>query len=331
MTRRLAVVASLLALAGCLQEVVEDNPGSGTRPLNDEEAALAARYDIHALLEDDEIEGGGDVSAARVQAFLVFKGSALADYEDDGESAAALIVARSRAADIHPLYLLARIQTESSLISSGTLRHIDRATGCGCPDGGSCSGAYAGLGDQVQCAAEKVREYLADLDEGGETVAGWSVDEAKRTLDPCTATPRNRATAALYTYTPWVGAYGQQCRKAGVGGSTLLVNIYRRYQAEFGALVVEEEEPAVDAGVDPDGGEVAAGGGDAGAGPADAGVGDGDAGQTGAAFCEGRHGTWCDGDALVDCGAGGGVEVGREACAQGCASMPLGTPDRCNE
>jgi hypothetical protein len=284
-----AVVVALALVPGCLQDVLEENPGSGSRAPTDDEAALAARYDIHALVRDDQIEGGADVTVEQVQAFLVRKGSALADYVDaDGVAAADAIVTRGRASNIHPIYLLARLQAESSIVSSGSLHNVDRAAGCGCPDGSSCATSTRGFAKQVQCAAEKMREYLDDLDDAGETVALWAVGRTKKTLDPCWPTPTNRATAALYTYTPWVGDYGLQCRKAGVGGSTLVVDILHRYETEMGAAPASTST-----------------------------------------FCVGKHGIWCDGDELVSCGTGGGVEVSRAPCDFGCTSMPAGTPDQC--
>jgi LysM repeat protein len=45
------------------------------------------------------------------------------------------------------------------------------------------------------------------------------------------------------------------------------------------------------------------------------------------AFCSGRTGTYCDGNALVVCS--NGTEVSRQNCANGCQSMPAGMPDVC--
>ena len=47
-------------------------------------------------------------------------------------------------------------------------------------------------------------------------------------------------------------------------------------------------------------------------------------------FCEGKmNGHWCDGDDLVLCRDGRVAE--RTPCEHGCRSMPLGTPDRCED
>ena len=192
-------------------------------------------FDMHRLLEDTDITGGQGISTAQVQGFLQQKGSYLAGYTDPAwnKTAAALIVEQSKAQGISPLYMLARIQTESSLITSGTSTNLAKATGCGCPDSGGCSTSYAGFGKQVECSAKKLRGYLTDLDAGRATVSGWKVSVSKSTSDPCTVKPTNKATAALYTYTPWVGAYATQCGKSTVGGSSLVALKHSQFKAEY--------------------------------------------------------------------------------------------------
>ena len=56
-----------------------------------------------------------------------------------------------------------------------------------------------------------MKKYFTQLDTNGKTTSGWAVDKQKTTSDPRTVTPDNKATVALYTYTPWVGAYGEGC------------------------------------------------------------------------------------------------------------------------
>jgi hypothetical protein len=51
------------------------------------------------------------------------------------------------------------------------------------------------------------------------TVSGWARNRTKTTQDDISVTPKNAATAALYTYTPWVGEAGGG--RAGVGGASL--------------------------------------------------------------------------------------------------------------
>ena len=74
--------------------------------------------------------------------------------------------------------------------------------------------AGAGLGPQAGAALVAnldetilmgcVGAPVDDLDAKGTTIAGWKVGVAKKTSDGYAVTPANKATAALYTYTPWV-------------------------------------------------------------------------------------------------------------------------------
>ncbi|MCS6912461.1 MAG: hypothetical protein RMK29_10905 [Myxococcales bacterium] len=229
----LIIGLGLGGLLGCgpadLEDLVED-------PLSGEQLdAAAARVDMHHLLRDADLTEGGHITVQQVQDFLQRKGGLLARYRDPeagGRTAAEIIVEQGRAHRIHPVYLLARIQTESSLVSGHVPARLPRAAGCGCPDGAGCSSAYAGFARQVQCAAEKMRSYLRDLEAGRPTVSGWRPGVARSTLDPCRVVPANRATAALYTYTPWVGAYAVQCGRRSVGGSSLLAALYGTYRQD---------------------------------------------------------------------------------------------------
>jgi hypothetical protein len=220
---RLTISFSLLLLA-C----------AGDAPPSDEyEDILAATpggLDRHRLIEDADLAGDQAVTVAQVQKLLEKEGSALATFSEDGRTAAQWIVDESKAAKISPVYMVARIETESSLIRSGTLDKIRQATGCACPDGAPCDPSFAAFGLQVRCAAELVRGYLIDLAEDNSTVTGWGVGVGKSSSDPCWVVPQNRATAALYTYTPWVGHYAAQCGTSQWGGSSLVALLLRHFK-----------------------------------------------------------------------------------------------------
>ena len=137
-------------------------------------------------------------------------------------SAAQFVVNAATAERIHPLVLVARMQVESSLVSKTTAptqRLIDRALGCGCPDGSSCSTSYkrARQAARVRREDRSARWFDASVAGTGE----WRKGRAKRTLDPRTVTPANHATATLYAYTPWV--------LVGSGGNWLVWNVTRKY------------------------------------------------------------------------------------------------------
>ncbi len=220
---------ALSAISGCAAETDEDADS-----VEEGADALSRRHDVHSLVTDDALRGGRNVTAEKVQSFLQREGSYLATWKDrSGRSAARVIVEESREHGVNPVYMLARIQVESSLVESGTSRNLSAATGCACPDGARCSRHEAGFANQVECAAELVEDYYAEIARDGVTRAGWGVGRSKATLDPCTIRPANKATAVLYTYTPWVGGGGKQCGKRGVGGSSLVAAIYEKYAPSF--------------------------------------------------------------------------------------------------
>ena len=157
--------------------------------------------------------------------------SGLADYQVNGVSAAQFIVDAAESQQIHPLMLIARMQVEASLVSKTakpSQTRVDKALGCGCPDGGGCSSSFRGFGPQMQCGAETLRKwYDASIDGSGQ----WRQGVSRKTLDPRTVTPANHATASLYAYTPWV--------LVGSGGNWLVWNVTRKYvrHAEANGLV----------------------------------------------------------------------------------------------
>jgi hypothetical protein len=224
-----AVTSVTAFVSGCAAEDVED-PAAGS---GEGESALSEKYDVNELMQDSEMRGGTKLSVARIQAFLESKGSYLASYEEEGQSAAQIIADNCKRANISPIYMLARIQTESSLVSSGTSRSLKAATGCACPDHAACDRSNAGFKQQVECAADLHASYFEEMRDNGVTRADWGVGKRMRTLDPCSVTPRTMATAVLYTYTPWVGTRGKQCSSRGSSGSTTLVSIVKSYAGEL--------------------------------------------------------------------------------------------------
>ena len=214
--------------------------GSGTSPASDGGSSngglikpvAGGKINPNHLMDDGDMLGGTSITVEKVQALLTSQRSALATLNQNGMSAAQLIVAQSTANGISPLYIIARIETESGLIHSTTTRNIGSATGCGCPDGSACNVMVAGFSNQVACAAKLMAGYTRALQGGGSTVSGWKTNVAKKTLDPCTVTPDGIASAASYTYTPWVGAYSSTgCGSLANGGSTLLATMVQRYKA----------------------------------------------------------------------------------------------------
>ena len=186
-------------------------------------------FNPNFLVDDHVFEDGTYLTAAQIQSFLEStpydKRSFLADWTDGHGSAAQLIAAAAKKYRINPLALLARLQVEWSLVyrdEAPKAFALDHAMGCGCHDGDPyCTSGEAGFANQLECGAGVFRKAMDDLLERGATVSGWRVGKAKTTLDPKTVTPANRATAALYTYTPWV--------LEGRGGNWLFWNVFRKF------------------------------------------------------------------------------------------------------
>ena len=110
---------------------------------------------------------------------------------------------------ISPKFLLVLLQKESSLIedpkpSSGRL---DWATGYGCPDNWACNPYYKGFGKQINSAS---LQFLAYMKESGnykyQMGKTYTFTNPYGTIsnEPMSVTPQNKATAALYNYTPHV-------------------------------------------------------------------------------------------------------------------------------
>lgn len=188
-------------------------------------AATAFAFDPHTLLSDEDMTGAL-FSRTQTISFLRSKSGYLAGQADEFGG---LIYEAAVGHGLNPQFLIAQIQKESSLVEdpNPSQTRIDYALGFGCPDTSPCRPADRGFRTQVTKAAAVFRGYLDDLTATGLTVSGWGVGVLKRTGaprntanphdpnweslngQPVFVTPTNAATAAMYTYNPWVGGHNQ--------------------------------------------------------------------------------------------------------------------------
>ena len=183
------------------------------------------------LVADDLFVDARYLTVEQLQDFLedtpYGRRSFLADYSEAGVSTSEHLVKAAETYRINPLVLLVKLQVEASLVyaeSPPSRFHMDHAMGCGCPDGDpTCRYAPKGLFLQIDCAARLFREYMDQLDADGHTLTGWGPGIEKLTSERQAITPRTKATAALYTYTPWV--------LRGQGGNWLYWNVSRRFSS----------------------------------------------------------------------------------------------------
>lgn len=170
-------------------------------------------FNPNAILEDSdifEIEMGYN----ELRQFLMSRGAlgrlTFKDIDGTDRSAADIIWRVANTYKVNPKYLLVLLQKEQSLIEhpNPSQRQLDWATGFAVCD--SCSKddpaiqAFKGFANQVEWAAKQHREkYLLQLLTGGTTISGYAPG-LTTVVDGMSVTPRNRATAMLYTYTPHI-------------------------------------------------------------------------------------------------------------------------------
>lgn len=187
------------------------------------------------LISDQDFTDANAMTLADVQKFLQDQNSSLAyhylpDSSGNLKFPAEIIWFAAQEANVSPKTLLTTLQKEQRTVTAQNLtqRQIDFAMGYGCPDGGGCSDRFRGFGKQVRGAALQFRGYLDDLAQKGETVAKWAVGRLKRTGDGFDIMPKNAATAALYSYTPWRGGSSEN-GVVHVGGNFSFVRIFRQW------------------------------------------------------------------------------------------------------
>lgn len=193
-----------------------------------------AAFSPDLLVSSGEFTDASAMSLADVQTFLQQRNSPLAslflpDSSGGLKLPTEIIWFAAQEARISPKVLLVTLQKEQRAVTNPkpSARQLDFVMGYGCPDGSGCSDRFRGFGKQVRGAALQFRGYLDDLAMKGETIARWAVGRVKQTGDGFDIAPRNDATAALYSYTPWRGggANGNQ----RIGGNLSFVRIWKEW------------------------------------------------------------------------------------------------------
>ena len=164
----------------------------------------------------------------------------MADDKFDGESAAHIIWQAAQDYSINPQVLIVLLEKEQSLVTDPWPNHRQyaSATGFDCPDTGGCDPRGAGFKNQVRKAAALFREVLD---------GGWSNYPAYTTqfiyYNPntgCGGTNiyiQNRATSALYRYTPYQPNAAALAAGKGTGDSCSSYgnrNFYNLFTEWFG-------------------------------------------------------------------------------------------------
>ena len=132
----------------------------------------------------------------------------LKDYSENSKTAAQIIYDASQTYKINPQVLIVLLQKEQSLITDTWPASFQykTATGYGCPDTAACDANYYGFTNQVNNAAKMFRAILNDSPtwytpyELGNNYIQYNPDSG---CGGTTVNIQNRATQALYNYTPY--------------------------------------------------------------------------------------------------------------------------------
>lgn len=176
--------------------------------------AHGATWSQNSILSNSQLEDYYAMTEPEIQQFLASRGS-LGSYvttDIDGvvKSASSIISRVAGNYGLNPQFLLTLLQREQGLVE-GLTPSEDRlswATGYAvcdrCDKDHPDLQEYRGFANQLEQTAKRFREvFLSQIEQVGKTFTGWGPGITKRT-DGVQVTPENRATAALYTYTPHI-------------------------------------------------------------------------------------------------------------------------------
>lgn len=160
------------------------------------------------------------------------------------ETAAQVIAKAASACGINPRVLITMLQKEQGLVtasgSSLTVAKYQKAMGLSCPDSAACDPAHAGFAPQVYGAASRLVTY-GEKPQSYNYRAGQTAKIAYHPNASCgssSVTIKNRATAALYNYTPYQPNAAALANIYGTGDSCSSYgnrNFWRLFSDWFGS------------------------------------------------------------------------------------------------
>ena len=161
------------------------------------------------------------------------------EYNGQKQTAAQVIYDAARDFQINPQVLIVLLEKEQGLITDTWPNHIQyrSATGFGCPDTAECDSKYYGFRNQVRNAASMFRSVLS---------GGWTNYPVGKNYVQYHPNPNcggsvinieNRATSALYRYTPYQPNVGALANYPGTSycGAYGNRNFYVTFRKWFGS------------------------------------------------------------------------------------------------
>ncbi len=167
----------------------------------------------------------------------------LKEYTENGKSSAQIIYDTAQEFQINPQVLLVLLQKEQGLVTDDwpDPTQFRSATGYGCPDGAPCDSEYYGFTNQVRWAA---RMFRAILNGSPSWYTPYILGNNYIRYNPnvscggTTVNIQNRATQALYNYTPYQPNSAALTTKYGLGNSCSAYgnrNFYSYFTDWFGS------------------------------------------------------------------------------------------------
>lgn len=258
------VVLALLLLVG---SVLAGAPGARAESPPDGLGGFSPGF----LITDTRMFDGDAMTRQQVDAFLDEKGARCTDGGDgapclkdlvtdtperpatayceripavEDATAGRLIADVARACDVNPQVILVMLQKEQGLITArnATPRQLDEALGFRCVDFQDCSPEFRGVVHQIYFGTSRLQEY-GDPSRGFRYREGGTYDIQYSPYPFCgygEVRIFNRATAALYNYTPFTPT--QAALDAGAGAVSDDVcatygnrNFFRNFSQWFGS------------------------------------------------------------------------------------------------
>lgn len=260
--RVLVRLATVAALVGSVLAF----PISGSTPSGMANAADLRAFDPGNIISDAVFFDPWTIDAPTVQAFLAARGAScvageqpcLKDYRQTtatqpgdaycstytgapNETASSIIVKVGQACGINPRVLIVLLQKEQGLVTGtrpATVRYT-KATGFACPDTAACNPEFSGFASQVYFAARQFQRYAANA--AGSYRAGRNNTVLYNPNSACGSSQvfiQNKATAGLYSYTPYQPNAAALAANYGTGDSCSSYgnrNFYNYFTDWFGS------------------------------------------------------------------------------------------------
>ncbi len=180
------------------------------------DTSLAASFDPSYIISDSIFTNSTSMSASSIQNFINAKGASCVDGEapclknftENGKSAGTIIAEAAQTYSINPQVLLTTLQKETGLLTisqPGAWRYRT-AMGYGCPDTAACNTLYYGFTNQVTRAASmfhRIMIYDPTWYSPYQIGSNFVYYNPIFSCGGTTVNIVNRATAALYDYTPY--------------------------------------------------------------------------------------------------------------------------------